>query len=514
MKKALLILLVLFIHAVIYAQDNMPAFGKVDVADLELKECVFDKGAAAMGLIKTEDIKVSIDENTHVLKTNTEYRVRIKIFTESGFSNASIVIPYSTSRSAKMTDIDAYIYNLDDQGKIVMQKVDKNQIFNEKSKSKKSSHSIRFTFPGLKKGSIIEYRYAREDKNSVDIHPWFFQEEIPSLFSQCIITMPVYMQISYHFAGTMPMEKDSSYIRNSNSQYLDYQQSFTMRAVPAFRPEPFMSSFKDNLQRIEFAVSSKNILTTSGAKFRWALYNDMLLGSPFFGLQFRQNVPSATLFVDSVRTLWHAEDKISTVYNYVKRNINWNGEQTFFSEDINACLKDKSGSSAEMNILLINLLRKTGIACYPLLISTRENGRLDQSFPSLGQFNGVDVLVINGDQVYVLDCVQKNLSYKTTPFNILNCDAMLVDRSNSKWVHIADSRVLMNTELSLNAKIDSTGVMSGAADVKFSGIAKAEIIGEEQKDEKEKANTRDLIDEDATDLKIDSSLVLHHDEGV
>jgi hypothetical protein len=502
-----------FLFCIASAQD-LPDFGKIDMADMQLKECPFDKSANAMNLIKTEKVTFSVDAYTGDPKTVTEYRVRIKIFDESGFSNASISIPYiGNSRVTKINDIEGVIFNVDESGNIITQKLEKDQVFREKAKGKTSHNIVRFTFPGLKKGSVIEYRYSKTTKNGFGIAPWFFQEELPSRFTKCSINFPssIY-EMKLHFVASRPIEKDSAENIFSNRFYNESIRGFAMRDVPAFKPEPLMTAFADNLQRVQFSLMDKNTFLFND-NVRWNWYNVRLLKSPYFGLQFTQPVAGSNAFIDSVKALKNASDKISMVYQYVKRIISWNGEQTFYSGGIDECIKDRSGSSAEMNILLLNLLRKVDVKCFPALISTRENGKVDKTFPTLSQFNGVDILTISDDTVFVLDCTQKSLSYRTTPFNVLNCEAFIIDKDVNKWVLISDKRSLMNTELYVNALMDSTGIMTGLGRIIYTGIAKAEKIKDEEKEKKQQS--KELLDDDApVDLKIDSSTEEHGDDDL
>ena len=113
-----------------------------------------------------------------------------------------------------------------------------------------------------------------------------------------------------------------------------------------------------------------------------------------------------------------------------------------------------------MNILLLNLLRRVGIKSLPILVSTRENGKSDNTFASLGQFNNVDVLTAETDNMYILDCTQKGLSYKLPPENVLNSKAFIVDPELDKWIFISDSRILMKNEINVYATLDSNGNVS------------------------------------------------------
>src|ERR1044071_5708731 len=94
----------------------------------------------------------------------TVRRVRIKIFNEKGYAAANIVIPFGKMKGATFGDISAYVYNLDENGKVSIQKVDKKQIYQDEANDK--VRDIRFTFPNIRAGSVIEYRYEKKEKES------------------------------------------------------------------------------------------------------------------------------------------------------------------------------------------------------------------------------------------------------------------------------------------------------------------------------------------------------------
>ncbi len=287
MRKLFLYLNLAFtcLSSITYGQDKLPEFGKIDRAELEMKDCPFAKGAPAMNLFSVANMTFYTSTFSEFPKIGTEYRTRIKIFDEQGFSAASINIPYSgKSHTTKISDIEAYIYNLDDSGNIVIQKVDKSQIFKEKSNAKNAYNRIRFTFPGLKKGSVIEYRYTKTISYSLSVSPWFFQDDIPTAYTSCKLTIPQYLAMSYHFITSQLVEKDSLLKEYANTLYNEDIRTFTMRNVPAFKHEPFMSSVVDNLQRVEFSMTRKTFFSYINAAAKWKLFNSLLLDFPFFGL--------------------------------------------------------------------------------------------------------------------------------------------------------------------------------------------------------------------------------------
>ncbi|HMH21794.1 MAG TPA: DUF3857 domain-containing protein [Puia sp.] len=510
MKPTLLLACLHFILSHITAQEKSPEFGRVDAGDLILKECSFEKSAGAMNLIKTAKISFEVNFNTEVPIVTTEYWVRIKIFSRRGFSAANIQIPYaSKSRSSKIKDVEAFIYSLDGEGKVVREKVGKNEIFNEKSNAKRSLNYLAFTFPDLKEGCVIEYRYTRTDKNSIGIKPWFFQDETPTAWSRVTSVVPAYVVMTYHIVPSDRVERDSSYKKYYRSIYNEETRSFTMRNIHSFREEPLMTSLKDNLQRIEFSLAPLSYFNSlySSSAAKWEHYNFLLLREKFFGLQFDRPIEGTGPFIDSAIKLNSTEDKIAAVYKYVKRNVEWNEEQTFYCDSLEACWRNKSGSNAEINLLFLNLLRKSGVKCYPILISTRDNGNPDTDLPSMSQFNGVDVLAMDGKTIYPIDCTQKQLSFKTPPLNVLNSNGYVVDKEKFGWIFITDPRILMKTEVAVQAVMDSAGIIRGTTKLSFIGFAKSETLAEIRKRKDKPNNGSSQVQDNMPDLAIDSSVM-------
>jgi Domain of Unknown Function with PDB structure (DUF3857) len=487
----------------VIAQDIIPEFGKITIDELTMKDCAFEKAANAMNLVNQAKISFGYNDFTNVSSIKTEYSVRIKIFNKLGFSVANIKIPYiSNSRYSNVTDVEAYIYSLDSTGKILKEKLGRKDILNGKTKEKDEQNYIAFTFPNLKPGAIIEYRYTRVNKNTRFIMPWFFQDLIPTAVSKVTAVVPTYRYITYYVSASNPVIKDSSYRKYEGGSYDKETHSFTMRNIHSFRIEPLMTSVKDNLERVEFSISRNGFidrqLTDVAKKMRF--YNYDLLDDWSFGFQIEKPIRSLDRFMDSVKRLTRKVDRIDAIYQLVKKNIEWNGDQSFFCDDsVDGCWNSKTGSSAEMNVLLLNLLRKADIKCFPLLVSTHENGSPDMDFASLSQFNGVDVLVIDSGTKYILDCTQKYLSFRIPPYNILNSNGYIVDHDGMGWMFIMDHRILMKTETYVNATIDSTGFVKGTAKTSFVSFAESERLKElKEKKDYNRSVESDLLNNDAT----------------
>ena len=126
---------------------KLPAFGDVSKSELQMTECSFDKGAAAMVIFNeaASSFRINLASSTLPFFEQTEYRIRIKIFNEKGFNQANIKIRYpSSDKMVSVTHLSAQTYNLDASGNIVATKVDKGLIYDKKINTRYSEKIFAF----------------------------------------------------------------------------------------------------------------------------------------------------------------------------------------------------------------------------------------------------------------------------------------------------------------------------------------------------------------------------------
>src|SRR5690606_28145137 len=101
----LLPLLALFLSTTFhsFAQSDLFPFGKIDVSDLELKECSFEKDANAMVLFDKGD--VYFDTNFDIIMRRHK---RIKIFNNKGKDHGDIRLEfYSSNKYEEIYELSA-----------------------------------------------------------------------------------------------------------------------------------------------------------------------------------------------------------------------------------------------------------------------------------------------------------------------------------------------------------------------------------------------------------------------
>jgi Domain of Unknown Function with PDB structure (DUF3857) len=481
MKKNLFLFTLLYFTVAATAQKNLPSPGKIDKADLEMKDCDFDKGAEAVTLIDWGNLYYDRGiTDISYLNTIYERRTRIKILKEGGLTYANAAIPYfDNNNEERILKIDAYTYNLDANGNIKTTEVSKSSIYSKRINKFYSQMII--AFPEVKVGSVIEFKYKMERRTDQNLKDWFFQGKIPVRYSEYQINIP---QL-YHFS-VQPTVVDSIEVKEDmkdgllstsegvlNTQVL--KKNFIMRNLVGIRNEPFMGSVRDYQQRLEFQLSEIEYSNTNIVKLRtsWEDVIKALMKDDDFGKQLEWDAEAATAVISQAKQLPDAESKMKFLHNYVRKNFSWDSDESIYAmSGVNNVFAKKTGSSGDINLLLVCLLNKAGVKASPILLSTRENGLVNKYYPFIKQFNTVMAFVKLNEQYFVLDGTDKVSGYKLIPESIVNTQGFVVEGEKGKWMELVDQKNKYKVMAAIHGEIDEAGIMKGDGLVNCNGYAR------------------------------------------
>jgi len=472
--------LVLNIPAV--AQREVPAFGKVDKSDLEMTDCDFDKGAVALVLLSQADMHY--DRGTAgitLFKTVYRYRWRAKILKEKGLDYADVEIPFfSHNDDEKINRVEAYTYNLDETGKVKATSVGKSSIYTKKIN--RNFSRLIIAFPEVKVGSVIEYRYEIERETWSNIKDWYFQEKIPTLYSEYKIKVPLILRFNEQKTTAVEPESKETVVEDmitsGNDTYTMkfLQKNYIMRKLVGIRDEPFMASPRDYLQRIELELSQLDYgngdIKDIRAKWSDVVERDLNKDTDF-GLQIEKELPEAATLLAQANALPDSLSRMRFLFDQVRKSMIQEGDGQIYS--FAGCQKtfaSKHGTNGDINLLLISLLRKCNVSVIPILFSTRDHGLVNTYYPSLQQFNAVMAYVPMGNRFYILDATDKYSSYKIIPEDVVNTKGFLVQGNNGRWIDVVETKVRYKIMAAIHGEIDAEGVMKGDGVVNASGYAK------------------------------------------
>jgi len=457
MRKTLATLTLCVLAIFNYAQDKLPAFGKIEKADLEMKTCEFDPDGEALYLIDLGEVQYNI--NVGAIYIQTDHRYRVKILKEKGIEEGNVKFWYhSKDRYEEISNIVGYSYNLDDNGNIISSKLEKSQIFDKKVNENYSE--ISFAMPNVKPGTVIEYKYRSYKKSFGNISPWYFQRDVPVKYSAYNLLIPEYFDFTYQITRRQDLDVKKSLDGSVGTWYV-------MRNIPALREEPFIAGKKDYYQRIDFQLAAINFPGQAPISVRstWPKLTEELLEDEDFGVQINKNIPKTAELDGQLKMAKTSIEKMQIIYTYVQKNMDWNGSEGIWSaHGIKSAWDKKSGSSADINLILINLLKDAKVKVYPLLASTKDNGRVNTTYPLLNQFNEVLAFVkTDNNERYILDASDKYNSFKLIPYDIQRTECFVVDKKDGGWIQVNDHNQKMKHNIALHIDVDESGKIVGEA---------------------------------------------------
>ena len=465
------------------SEDPIPAFGKVTRSEMEMKECAFDKNAEAEILLENKEVLCKL--YAYSVDTEIKRHIRIKILNNKGLDHANIHIPfYDHNGEEKISDLQANTYNLSPSGEVIVSQVDKKSFY-KKALNKRISEIV-FTFPEVKPGSVIEYEYKVLSAGVDGVGIWYFQRSLPVKLSRYKLTLPEEIETINRPYGNMQVKETSAKEKYNNITV------YTMNDVPALREEPYMTCADDYLWRISVRLTG---IRTPQRYYplgsSWGRIVAGLMQDYDFGDQLKKDIPRTDELEALVKKAHGDYEKMATIFYYVQKNMEWNGYDNIWAlNGVKTAWKEKKGTTGEINLILVNLLKQAGLDAHPLLVSTRENGRINIDEPSYRQFNKVLGLVGIKNRLFILDATDKFSSPKLIPYDVMYSDGLLVEKFETfewGWKSIWDQKQLLKEVTILMADVDSTGSISGEATINSYDYSRYKILKKINKNEKAKA---------------------------
>jgi len=480
---ALVLCLLLAPFHPLFAQKSPQAYGQVDKADLLLSNCSFDPNAAAMVLFDVGMANCYVDPNSYsydnLVTSDFEHHVRIKILSDKGLDKANVKIRYYAGNNIEdVKNMSAQTFNLDAAGNIVITKLGSDQVFRNKINNRYAE--VVFVFPNVKVGSVIEYKYKKTAKSLHALDKWYFQEDIPVKYSSYVIDYPNLLDIS------VINKRTTDLVTKVKAGDLRTVKTYTLENIKALREEPYMTCKDDYLFQVDPLVLA--VLTPGERKSMlktWKEVITMLLEDEDFGLQLKRNIPRTSDLELLLSGLGDPYKKMNIIYDYVKQNMQWDQKDGLWAlNGVRAAWKDKKGNAGEINLILVNLLRDAGLDAYPILVSTRGNGRVQTSVADIEQFNKVLAYVTIGDQHYVLDGTSSNTPVNMIPYDVLYTEGLVIgkiDKADWGWKFLWNEAQQFNDDILLYADIDEAGNINGEATITSKDYARLEKMNHLQK---------------------------------
>lgn len=475
MNKFLLLPIILF-ATVISAQEKFFNTKNLSVHITELEATVYSKDSTANAFYIFED-GYSRFQSKGDYNLLTDYKAKIKILNKEGFDHASIQVKLFKGESGNESihDLKAATYYLEN-GRQQVRNLDPQLVYTEENPE---YNLVKFTFPSVQPGAVLVYSYQKESPFHFNFEPWWFQGDIPKMYSRYVADIPGNYKYNIKKIGTQPLDVEKNelkkrcfYVRGIDKPADCTHSEYVMENIPAFKEEKYLTSKYNFISRIEYEL--QEIIMTDGRVRKytrtWDDVDRELRKDNDLGKQLRKTKWVRGVLPESLSSKANDLEKAREIFEFVKSNYKWNGEYKIYRNvSIKDLLEDKTGNVSAINILLHNLYVEEGFKVLPLLSSTRQNGVPTKLYPVLSEFNYLMVQLELDGKTYLLDATEKNTEFGIIPFRTLNRYGRLLDFENgSSWIDIEPEGYSTIT-FQDSIKLNSDGTTTGNSIHNFSG---------------------------------------------
>ncbi len=515
--KNILILLILLLPQILKAQKPPIKWKEIPMEDLQMTSYSLDTSASAVVLCDYGQYYFDINPNGQNLFLFNKRHLRIKILKKEGLRYAKMRIPFIDMTCEKLSEenpivIKGMTYNLSKKGEVEATKFKRKNI--NYIDSTNCMKIAEFELTNVKVGSIIDFYYEKPTLDFAEPQSWYFQREIPIRYSELRMQVPRYFQYLFspvnfenfdiaeetNYSRTLIFTPKIRYYRYNRSYHFDLsgkQLQFVKMNNEAIKYQGFIYSPEKHIQKLNIhlvrAINENygyawqyithRLFTTTVEGYEnyepiqknsiiypagyilynlhdWEKVNEELLKSDRFGLPLIKHWEYQPYLSNMLEGKTTDIEKMKAIYDYVRKNIKWNGEYDIYVRSVfnpglsklytkitKKLIKEKSlkrpfeakeGTSSEVNFILISLLNKAKIETHPVLISTRDNDQVDTNIPDPRQFNHVLALAKIGDEEFLLDATDSLRPFQLIGKNHLTNSAFLVKGKDFGWLETKD----------------------------------------------------------------------------
>lgn len=447
-------------------------YGKPSKEELSLTSYAPDTTATAIYLFHQGQSDFVYHDG---FQLTTEHWVRIKILKPQGVSYADVSVPYysPTDRDEgkeRASDIEGCSYNMEN-GKCIKTSMKRESISFERINN--LYKMLKFSLPAVKEGTVIEYHYKLYSDYFSHIDNWMIQEELPMLYNQYKITIPHvfiynielrgkdYIQVKQRDSSIHATEREGGSVGGVSKDFTVSAQetTFTSRNLPAIRQdEPYCWCPEDYKVQVSFDLQGTQFTPNEYKPYsqKWEDVDNQLLKPE--NTQFGKYLSFTNPFRPETKQAYNSEmsfeEKIICAFQILKKKMAWNGRYQLYSKELEKVIPKGNGSNADLNFILISILKDFGLEAYPVVLSRRSSGMLPYNFPSLQKLNTFIIAVydINKQKYVFLDGSMDVPALNILPLELSVNKARILSpkvKEEKKWVNVmalADNKSFMKIE--------------------------------------------------------------------
>lgn len=430
----------------------------------------------------SREASIEFDETDRGIVAYIHYLNRIKVYSDDPIEQAEaalVGIPYYASENIeRVTNLEGITWKENGQFYRLNTENTRNAELNSRYRL------IEFEMPEVEAGSVLEYKYTLERRYIEELPDFYISDRVPvreaTLFMKNadflrydVVKQNVDFELSYQ-----EFEVDTSSI----PFVFTYERPdpvnvevWSAEGIPAIDATSFLSSIDDVRAKLKFQISEFG-LPRQPLDNSWELIAAQLRrnSNPYESIE-----ENSTLIDNILERFAEIQNQVvmqDSIFHYVNSNMQFNGANTVYAEGrLQHVTEGKPASQAEINTLLLGMLREAGIDAYPLFISGREFGRINRSFPSLFQFNQMLVYSEIDGMNYVMDASFAHSLPNLISVNSYNNHGFLLRENDFHWIEINPRKSVFNLRVGIEGDLNQNGRLSGIIRAETTGYPSREV---------------------------------------
>ncbi|WP_367756973.1 hypothetical protein [Flavobacterium sp. WC2430] len=448
-------------------------YGKVTKEELQEKVHPLDSTAAAAIIFKKARTYF-VYERGNGFYLYHDFNIRFKVYKKEGLKWADFSVIYLNKREGFEEEIvkfsNCVTYNLENGE---LKETPLRTEGNLKTNINKYWNQTLITMPNVKVGSIFQINYTVKSRNNVRFPVFNFQYEIPVNYAEYQTDIPEVFIYKTLLTGYNKVEATSKIVKETESFSHKYNQqsdfpykyqlaSYKAENIPALKEEAYIDNIKNYRSSIQHELETTRFPFDGVVDY--SMTWDGVAKNIFDYNSFGRELNKDNYLDADVKALnsnvTNEIDKLETIFKFVQAKMNFDGDYSILTDKgVKKAYKDGTGNTAEINLILIAMLKSAGIKTDPVLISTIQHGV--PVYPNRTVFNSVIAAAeIDGKQI-LMDASNKYSSVGILPLEDLNWTGRLIkEEGDSQEINLVPDKN-SNENVNIVVALDAQGKMVG-----------------------------------------------------
>lgn len=343
---------------------------------------------------------------------------------------------------------------------------------------------LEFEMPNAGPGDIIEYKYTLERRYIEELPDFYFSHRVPTRNVELYFknsdfirynTVPQNHDFEISYQEHRVDTSSVPFVFTYNRPNPVYVQTWKAENVPAVDASSFISSIDDIRAKIKFQISEFG-LPRQPLENSWEFVAAQILrnDNPFTTIE---NAPAMIQAGSDIAEKMNSDIAVQdSIFHRINSNMQFNGQTAIFADgSLDGVLEGQPSSQAEINLVLLAMLKGAGIDAYPVYLSGRDFGRINMEFPSLFQFNSMLVLSeIEGEQFF-MDASFPHSLPNLIPVKLYSERGMVLTDSTHYWQEISPDKSTFEFNIEMEAALLNDGSLTGTLNAETYGYPSQQI---------------------------------------